>query len=68
VKIATRLTILLIVLTTMVAFTVGWFAVEASTRSLYSALDAEIIAREALGIASKIDIYTNDDIIVEVAQ
>ena len=28
---------------------------------------AETIAREALGIASKIDIYTNDDIIVEVA-
>ncbi len=42
VKIATRLTILLIVLTTMVAFTVGWFAVDASTRSLYSALDAQI--------------------------
>ena len=41
-KIATRLTILLIVLTTMVAFTVGWFAVDASTRSLYSALDAQI--------------------------
>ena len=30
-------------------------------------LDAEAIAREALGIASKICIYTNDDIIVEVA-
>jgi len=42
VKIATRLTILLIVLTTMVALTVGWFAVDASTRSLYSALDGQI--------------------------
>jgi two-component system OmpR family sensor kinase len=42
VKIATRLTILLIVLTTMVAFIVGWFAVEASTRSLYSSLDGQI--------------------------
>lgn len=33
----------------------------------HSTLDAEGIAREALLIASKIDIYTNDDIIVEVA-
>jgi two-component system OmpR family sensor kinase len=42
VKIATRLTILLVVLTVMVALTVGWFAVDASTRSLYSSLDAQI--------------------------
>lgn len=41
-KIATRLTILLVVLTVMVALTVGWFAVDASTRSLYSSLDAQI--------------------------
>jgi ATP-dependent HslUV protease subunit HslV len=33
----------------------------------HSSLDAAGIAREALLIASKIDIYTNDDIIVEVA-
>ncbi|HTV73163.1 MAG TPA: ATP-dependent protease subunit HslV [Candidatus Acidoferrales bacterium] len=33
----------------------------------HSTLDAPAIAREALLIASKIDIYTNDDIIVEVA-
>jgi ATP-dependent HslUV protease, peptidase subunit HslV len=32
----------------------------------HSNLDAESISREALKIASKIDIYTNDDIIVEV--
>jgi two-component system OmpR family sensor kinase len=44
VKIATRLTVLLVVLTTMVAFLVGWFAVEASTRSLYSALDQQVNA------------------------
>jgi len=44
VKIATRLTILLVVLTFMVALTVGWFAVDASTRSLYSTLDAQINA------------------------
>ncbi|MGD0852633.1 MAG: HAMP domain-containing sensor histidine kinase [Acidimicrobiales bacterium] len=43
-KIATRLTILLIVLTTMVALTVGWFAVDASTRSRYSTLDGQINA------------------------
>ena len=43
-KIATRLTILLIVLTTMVALTVGWFAVDASARSLYSTLDSQINA------------------------
>ena len=41
-KIATRLTILLIVLTTVVALTVGWFAVEASTRSQYTALNDKI--------------------------
>jgi ATP-dependent HslUV protease subunit HslV len=32
----------------------------------HSALDAETIARAALKIASRIDIYTNDDIIAEV--
>jgi ATP-dependent HslUV protease subunit HslV len=32
----------------------------------HSTLDAEGTAREALKIASRIDIYTNDDIIVEV--
>ena len=32
----------------------------------FSSLDAETIAREALRIASTIDIYTNDDIVVEV--
>ena len=43
-KIATRLTILLVVLTFIVALTVGWFAVDASTRSLYSTLDGQINA------------------------
>jgi signal transduction histidine kinase len=42
VKIATRLTVLLIVLTTLVALTVGWFAVEASTRSQYTVLKDNI--------------------------
>ena len=41
-KIATRLTILLIVLTSLVAFSVGWFAVEASTRSQYTVLNDKI--------------------------
>jgi signal transduction histidine kinase len=44
VKIATRLTILLVVLTVLVALTVGWFAVDASTRALYSTLDNQINA------------------------
>ncbi len=48
-KIATRLTILLIVLTFMVALIVGWFAVDASTRSLYSSLDQQINAVIASG-------------------
>lgn len=43
-RIATRLTILLVVLTVLVASTVGWFAVVASTRSLYSSLDQQINA------------------------
>ena len=43
-KIATRLTILLVVLTFMVALSVGWFAVDASTRSQYSTLDSQINA------------------------
>ncbi len=43
-KIATRLTILLVVLTVLVALIVGWFAVDASTRSLYSTLDGQINA------------------------
>lgn len=33
----------------------------------FSDLEAEAIAREAIGIASKIDIYTNDDVVVETA-
>ena len=32
----------------------------------HSTLDAEAIAREALKVASAIDIYTNEDIVVEV--
>ena len=32
----------------------------------HSSLDAEGIARAALQVAGRIDIYTNDDIIVEV--
>ncbi|GAC1595888.1 MAG: ATP-dependent protease subunit HslV [Candidatus Velthaea sp.] len=47
----------------------GPYAQAAATALLHhSSHDAETIAREALKIASRIDIYTNDDIIVEVAQ
>jgi signal transduction histidine kinase len=59
VKIATRLTILLIVLTTMVAFTVGWFAVDASTRSLYSALDSQINSVIHSGVGNPNNALTN---------
>lgn len=65
-KIATRLTILLIVLTTMVAFTVGWFAVDASTRSLYSALDAQINAVIRSGAGNPNNALTNALNVVQV--
>jgi ATP-dependent HslUV protease subunit HslV len=46
----------------------GPYALAAAQALLkFSELDAESLAREALRIASKIDIYTNDDIVVEVA-
>jgi ATP-dependent HslUV protease subunit HslV len=46
----------------------GPYAQAAATALVrYSTLDAEAIAREALKIAATIDIYTNDNIIVEVA-
>jgi ATP-dependent HslUV protease subunit HslV len=45
----------------------GSYAQAAATALVrFSTLDAETIARESLTIASRIDIYTNDDIIVEV--
>jgi ATP-dependent HslUV protease subunit HslV len=45
----------------------GPYAQAAATALVrHSSLDAEAIAREALQVASTIDIYTNDDIVVEV--
>ena len=45
----------------------GPYALAAAQALLkFSDLDAEALAREALQIASRIDIYTNDDIVVEV--
>lgn len=49
-RIATRLNILLVVLTTIVALTVGWYAVEASSSSQYDALDSKITAVIGSGI------------------
>jgi two-component system OmpR family sensor kinase len=49
VKIATRLTILLVILTIIVALSVGWFAVAASSRTQYAALNGEINAVVASG-------------------
>jgi ATP-dependent HslUV protease subunit HslV len=46
----------------------GPYAQAAATALLaHSDLDAEAIAREALRIAARICIYTNDDVVVEVA-
>jgi two-component system OmpR family sensor kinase len=42
VRIATRLTLLLVSLTLLVAFTVGWFAVVMSSRAQYATLDSSI--------------------------
>jgi len=42
VRIATRLTILFVVLIIVVTFTVGWFAVALSSRAQYASLDSEI--------------------------
>jgi signal transduction histidine kinase len=44
VKLSTRLTILLVAITTLVALCVGWFAVSTSTRSQYGSLDDTIKA------------------------
>ncbi len=43
-RLATRLTILLVVITTVVAFSVGWYAVNSSTHSAYQTLDNTINA------------------------
>jgi two-component system OmpR family sensor kinase len=42
VKLATRLTILLVVITTVVALSVGWYAVNSSTHSAYNTLNGSI--------------------------
>ena len=41
-RIATRLTLLFVFLTLIVAFTVGWFAVAMSSRAQYATLDSSI--------------------------
>lgn len=43
-RLTSRITALLVIVTTVVAFGVGWFAVLTSTHSAYSALDANINA------------------------
>ena len=49
-RLSTRLTILLITITTMVAVCVGWFAVNSSTKSQYASLDDTINAVVASGL------------------
>lgn len=51
-KLATRLTILLIVITTVVALSVGWYAVNSSTRSAYNTLNQAVNAVVESGIAT----------------
>lgn len=49
-RLATRLTVLLIVITVGVALSVGWYAVDSSTRTSYQALNASINAVVDSGI------------------
>ncbi len=58
-RIATRLNILLVVLTTMVALSVGWFAVGASSRAQYDALDSKINAVIGSGIGHPNEALSN---------
>ncbi len=58
-KIATRLTILLVLVATMVALSVGWFAVDASTRSQYSTLDSKINAVVRSGVGHPTQALSN---------
>ncbi len=51
-KLATRLTVLLIVLTLVMALSVGWYAVSSSTRSAYQTLDNTINSVVDSGIGS----------------
>jgi two-component system, OmpR family, sensor kinase len=44
VRIATRLTLLFVLLTLLVALTIGWFAVDQSSRAQYATLDSSINA------------------------
>ena len=74
-KLATRLTILLIVITTVVALSVGWYAVNSSTHSAFSNLDQTVNAvvqsgigtpNEALSDAINVDQKNNFDLTLDV--
>jgi signal transduction histidine kinase len=75
VKLATRLTILLIVITTVVALSVGWYAVNSSTHSAYDNLNQTVNAvvqsglgtpDEALSDAINVDQKNNYDLTLDV--
>ena len=51
-RLATRLTILLVVITTVVALSVGWYAVNSSTHSAYDTLDAAVNSVVESGIGA----------------
>ncbi|MFZ1062241.1 MAG: ATP-binding protein [Acidimicrobiales bacterium] len=74
-KLATRLTILLIVITSVVALSVGWYAVNSSTHSAYNALNQTVNAvvesgigtpDEALSDAINVDQKNNYDLTLDV--
>jgi signal transduction histidine kinase len=59
VKLSTRLTILLVAITTVVALCVGWFAVSTSTRSQYGSLDDTIKAVIDSGLGHPVSALSN---------
>ena len=74
-RLATRLTILLVVITTVVALSVGWYAVNSSTHSAYDTLDAAVNSVVESGIgapdaalsdAINVDLKDNYDLTLDV--
>jgi two-component system OmpR family sensor kinase len=55
VRIATRLTLLFVLLTLLVALTIGWFAVDESSRAQYATLDSSINSVVDSGLTNEND-------------
>ena len=54
-RIATRLTLLFVLLTLLVALTIGWFAVDMSSRAQYATLDSSINSVVDSGLSNQND-------------